>query len=98
MDLSFIIKKPLITEKSLQNAQQGKYTFIVTKQASKDQIKEAVEKFFKVKVENIRTISVLGKSKRKGKLRRVTRQPDWKKAVIQIEKDQKIDLFEVEGK
>jgi large subunit ribosomal protein L23 len=96
MDLSFVIKKPLITEKSLQKTKQGKFTFMVDKKASKDQIRKAVEKFFKIKVLDVWTVNMLGKTKRKGKLRRPVKQPDWKKAVVRLEKGKKIDLFEVE--
>ena len=78
-----IIIRPVITEKSNDEMQSGKYTFEVNKKATKVQIAKAVEKLFEVKVLNVNTMIVKGKTKRvryqEGKT------PDWKKAIVTID-------------
>ena len=78
-----IIIAPVVTEKSNDELQQGKYTFKVNKKATKVQIAQAVEKLFNVKVLNVNTITVKGKEKRVG--RNVGRTSDWKKAIVTID-------------
>ena len=78
-----IIIKPIITEKSNDGIQTGKYTFQVAKKATKVQIAQAVEKLFNVKVLNVNTITVKGKEKRVGA--NTGRRPDWKKAIVAID-------------
>ena len=78
-----IIIAPVVTEKSNDELQQGKYTFKVNKNATKVEIAKAVEKLFEVKVLNVNTMTVKGKTKRvrykEGKT------PDWKKAIVTID-------------
>ena len=78
-----IIERPIITEKSNDELQQGKYTFRVNKKATKVEIAKAVEKLFEVKVLKVNTMTVGGKKKRvrykEGKT------PDWKKAIVTID-------------
>ena len=78
-----IIIAPVVTEKSNDELQQGKYTFKVNKNATKVEIANAVEKLFEVKVLNVNTMIVKGKTKRvryqEGKT------PDWKKAIVTID-------------
>ena len=78
-----IIVRPVITEKSNDEMQWGKYTFEVNKKATKVEIAKAVEKLFEVKVSNVNTMIVKGKTKRvrykEGKT------PDWKKAIVTID-------------
>ena len=78
-----IIMAPVITEKSNDEMQMGKYTFEVNKKATKVEIANAVEKLFNVKVLNVNTMTVKGKTKRvryqEGKT------PDWKKAIVTID-------------
>ena len=78
-----VIIKPIITEKSNDLIQSGKYTFKVNKKATKVDIKRACEKLFDVKVLNVNTVSVKGKDKRVG--RSVGKTSDWKKAVVTID-------------
>ena len=78
-----IIIKPVVTEKSSSDMQEGKYTFKVAKKATKVQIRNAVEKLFEVKVLNGNTISVKGKEKRVGVHQ--GRTSDWKKAIVTID-------------
>ena len=78
-----IIIKPIITEKSNDELQEGKYTFKVNKKATKVDIAKAVEKLFEVKVLKVNTINVNGKEKRVG--RSVGKTSDWKKAIVTID-------------
>lgn len=78
-----IIIKPIITEKSNMDMQEGKYTFKVAKKATKVEIRKAVEKLFDVKVLKVNTINVKGKEKRVGVHRGMT--SDWKKAIVTID-------------
>lgn len=87
-----IIKYPSITEKNTAlRSSQNKYVFSVDPTATKIQVREAVEKLFKVKVVSVNTQIVKGKLKRMG--RAAGYRSDWKKAIVRIEKGQKIDKF-----
>ena len=78
-----VIIAPVVTEKSNDGLQEGKYTFEVNKKATKVEIAKAVEKLFEVKVLKVNTISVKGKTKRVGKFEGKT--SDWKKAIVTID-------------
>ena len=78
-----IIIAPVVTEKSNDELQQGKYTFKVNKKATKVEIAKAVEKLFEVKVLKVNTMTVKGKEKRVGAHTGMT--PDWKKAIVTID-------------
>lgn len=78
-----IIIRPIITEKSNDGIQEGKYTFEVNKKATKVDIARAVEKLFEVKVLKVNTITVKGKQKRVGV--HVGKTSDWKKAIVTIQ-------------
>ena len=78
-----IIITPVVTEKSNDELQQGKYTFEVNKKATKVQIANAVEKLFEVKVLKVNTMTVKGKTKRVGY--HVGKTSDWKKAIVTID-------------
>ncbi len=78
-----IILAPVVTEKSNDGMQEGKYTFKVNKNATKVDIANAVEKLFGVKVLKVNTISVKGKAKRVGYHQGKT--SDWKKAIVTID-------------
>ena len=78
-----VIIKPIVTERSNDGLQEGKYTFKVNKKATKVDIAKAVEKLFGVKVLNVNTISVKGKRKRVGA--HVGMTSDWKKAIVTID-------------
>ena len=91
MDTYRIIKRPLRTEKSVADGEKtNSYHFEVDLKANKIQIKQAVEKFFNVKVEDVRTLVKKGKQKRV-KLK-VGRTKDWKKAVVTLKEGNSIDL------
>ena len=78
-----VIVRPVITERSNDELQAGKYTFEVNKKATKIEIAKAVEKLFEVKVLKVNTITVRGKSKRVGVHQ--GRTSDWKKAIVTID-------------
>lgn len=93
MEPRTIIKKFLATEKStLTKETEGKYAFAVDSRANKHQIREAVEKLFKVKVASVRTMVMPGKEKRLGRFSGKT--PVWKKAVIKLKDDGQITEFD----
>lgn len=90
-----IIIRPFITEKSNTEIANGKYTFIVDVNATKTEIRQAVEKLFQVKVLQVNTANYEGKVKRMGV--HTGPRPDWKKAVIKIDLDPKADTYLVKG-
>lgn len=94
MNTYTLIKRPIISEKSMSEAQKGKFMFEVSKLANKPMIKQAIEKVFKVKVLHVATSIVKGKKKRVGTKRIEVEKSSWKKAIVTLQKDQKIDLFE----
>jgi large subunit ribosomal protein L23 len=88
-----IVTSPLITEKgTLVNAAGNQVVFQVRRDANKEEIRRAVETLFKVKVNKVRTLTMLGKTRRVG--RNVGRRPAWKKAYVTLAEGQRIDFFE----
>ena len=92
MQLYQVLHRPLITEKNTTLQAQGKYAFEVAGEANKHQIKQAVEKAFKVKVTAVNVTTVPGKQRIVGR-QRVMTQP-WKKAIVTLQPGDKIELFE----
>ena len=86
-----IIKRPIITEKSSMELEEGKYTFAVAKKANKVQIKNAVEALFGVKVLKVNTQNVMGKKKRVGVHQGKT--PDWKKAIVMVDSNPSTNTY-----
>jgi large subunit ribosomal protein L23 len=87
-----VIASPLITEKgTLVNEQGNHVVFRVRPEANKVEIRRAVETFFKVKVDRVRTLNYLGKNRRVG--RSVGKRPRWKKAYVTLAPGQRIDFF-----
>ena len=88
-----IIKRPVITEKSMACMNDKKYTFIVDIHATKSMIKKAVEDIFDVTVETVNTAKYIGKKKRVGV--HLGKRPDYKKAIVKLTEDSKtIEFFE----
>ena len=85
-----IIKAPIVTEKSRMEQEQGKYAFIVDPKATKTEIKEAIEKIFKVKVIEISTLNVKTKKKRVGRYTGLTNRK--KKAMVKLAPGMTIEL------
>jgi large subunit ribosomal protein L23 len=95
--MKLLIEKPIITEKSLENANRGVFTFACLKQAHKDDIKKEIEKTFDVHVVEVRTVIMHGKTSRTGKRRTPLKHSDWKKAFVTLKSGEKISLFDVQA-
>ena len=88
-----IIRRPIITEQSMDQTADRKYTFEVAKGANKIEIKKAVEEVFGVEVEKVTTMNYICKPKRQGVFQ--GKRADWKKAVVKLKEGSKtIELFE----
>lgn len=89
-----IILKPVISEKSMNDMADKKYTFLVHVDANKSQIKEAVEKMFEgTKVESVNTMNRHPKTRRRGRI--IGKSPESKKAIVKLTEDSKdIEIFE----
>ena len=92
-DLTRVIVRPVVTEKTTDMGENDKYVFEVATEANKNEVKQAVEKFFGVKVVDVHTMNMKGKPKRLG--RYMGRRKDWKKAIVTVQSGDKIDLFDV---
>ena len=86
-----VLIRPLITEKSMDDLVDNKYTFEVDRRATKPQIKRAVEEIFDVKVARVNTMNMQGKLKRQGMTQ--GRRKSWKKAIVTVAEGT-IDFFE----
>ncbi|HLG20939.1 MAG TPA: 50S ribosomal protein L23 [Bdellovibrionota bacterium] len=92
-ELGSVIRRPIITEKSTKLREKGnQVVFEVSKHATKPQIREAIEKAFKVKVKGLNTLVVRGKFKQVG--RYAGKRASWKKAIATLREGDKIELFE----
>jgi len=91
MELLRVLKQPVISEKSFAMAEGGKYVFMVNPDATKTEIRLAVEKAFKVHVISVNTVIVKGKVKRFGKI--FGKRKDYKKAVVTIKSGETIEDF-----
>lgn len=97
MNIKNVVIAPIITEKSMRDAALGRCTFKVSTAANKAVIKQAIEEKFKVKVLKTFTSLVKGRTDRRGIKREEFVKTAWKKATVQLAKDQKIALFDVGG-
>lgn len=92
-ELHDIILRPLVTEKAAQGeAAENTYVFEVGETANKHEIKDAIERFFNVKVADVRTVRVRGKMKRFG--RHYGRRSNWKKAYVKLVTGHTLNFFE----
>jgi len=92
-----VLIKPILTEKALKMQEAShRYSFQVNREANKIEILQAVTKKFSVRVEDVRTINVKGKAKRQNTRRGITagKRSDWKKAIVTLHQEDKIDFFE----
>lgn len=92
---TLVLLRPVITEKSMLETNKGRYTFEVVRDATKQEIAQAVAEAFKVDVVAVNTITVKGKTRRLG--RRVGRRPDRRKAIVTLAPGQRIERYFVEG-
>jgi large subunit ribosomal protein L23 len=95
MSDTLVLLRPIVTEKSMTQTNAGRYTFEVRKDATKQEIAEAVATAFKVDVVDVNVIRLKGKERRVG--RRVGRMPDRKKAIVTIAAGQRIERYFTEG-
>ncbi|MGI6091793.1 MAG: 50S ribosomal protein L23 [Veillonellaceae bacterium] len=87
-----VLIRPLITERTASLMEDNKYTFVVPLKANKVEIRQAVEQVFKVKVLDVNTIRVMGKTKRMGRTQ--GKRPDYKKAIVKLAPGERIEFFE----
>ncbi len=92
-ELFDIIRAPVVNEKSTAAQEFNKTTFLVARHATKPQIRDAVEKIFKVSVVSVNTINQVGKAKRHRN--RPGRRNDYKKAIVTLAEGQMIDVYGV---
>lgn len=92
MNFEDVLIEPVLSEKATALREEGKYTFIVSSDASKIQIKEAVRKLFNVKVVDCTTINVMGKIKRVRS--KPGRTASYKKAIVKLAPGETIKVFE----
>ena len=92
MNVYEVIRRPLVTEKGVEKKDTERtLCFEVAREANKTQVKSAVEKLFKVKVEEVRTAIFEGKLRRRGRF--AGYRPDWKKAYVKLKKGEKVPDF-----
>ncbi len=88
-----IVIRPVVTERSTELGEdQNQYTFVVSKDANKIEIRAAVERLFSVKVAGVRTLNYRGKWRRVG--RSLGRRPAYKKAIVKLAEGERIDVYE----
>ena len=92
MHLYEVLRRPLVSEKNTELQAQGKYAFEVAREANKHQIKQAVEKAFKVGVIAVNVMTIPGKTRRIGRRQVLTQS--WKKAIVTLKPGDSIRLFE----
>lgn len=92
MNIYEVIRKPLVTEKGVEKKDNERtLCFQVSSDANKTQVKAAVEKLFKVKVEEVRTANFEGKIRRRGRF--AGYKSDWKKAYVKLKTGEKVPDF-----
>ena len=89
-----VIQRPVVSEKSYGLLDANVYTFIVHADASKPEIRDAVQSIFEVKVEKVNTLNRKGKRKRNRKTGKFGRRPDTKRALVTLAEGNSIELFE----
>jgi large subunit ribosomal protein L23 len=93
MNAQQIVLSPLVTERSMMmRDDENKYLFRVHPRATKPEIRKAIEELFEVRVVAVKTMNVLGKSKRLGRYEGL--RSNWKKAIVTVHKDQKIEIYD----
>lgn len=93
INIDSVLRRPILTEKSTQGTQAANfYSFEVDRRATKGTIKAAVEKFYKVKVVGVHTLTVRGKTRRIGRYQ--GRAANWKKAMVRLAPGNSIELVE----
>ncbi|MFP5326859.1 MAG: 50S ribosomal protein L23 [Acidimicrobiia bacterium] len=89
-----VILRPVVSEKSYGLLDDGVYTFVVSPEANKTEIRQAVESIFNVRVTNVNTLNRQGKRKRNRRTNTFGKRPDQKRAIVTLAEGDRIDLFE----
>ncbi len=89
-DPRVVVRRPILTEKSMRGTETGKYTFEVAPEANKPAIRDAVQRLFNVRVLRVNTITIPGRLRRRGQ--HYLHTSGYKKAVVTLAPGQKIDL------
>ncbi len=92
MRVSNILKRPILTEKTLEMGSANKYAFSVNMKATKGSIVKEIKKLYGVDVIGLSTMIMPGKKRRLLKTRRFTKTPKWKKAIVEVKEGQKIEV------
>ena len=93
MNAQQIVQKPLVTERSMQlRDDENKYAFRVHPDATKPEIRKAIEELFNVRVTHVTTANMIGKVKRMGRF--AGRRAAWKKAIVTLAEGQKIEIYD----
>ena len=87
-----VIIRPLVSEKSSIELAKNHYTFVVANDATKVDVRKAIESIYKVKVVKVNTANYSGRKRKYGRIE--GKESDWKKAVVYLAKDQKIEAFQ----
>lgn len=93
-DISDVLISPVVSEKSYALSEKGSYIFNVASDATKPEVRKAVERMFSVKVVRVNTLNRKGKKKRNARTNVTGRKPDRKRAIVTLAADDKIDLFQ----
>ena len=93
-DASQVLLKPVVSEKSYRLMEDGVYVFVVAPDATRIEVRQAVEQTFGVRVTNVNTLNRKGKLRRNRRTNTVGKRPDTKRAVVTLASGDRIDLFE----
>ncbi|OGH12218.1 MAG: 50S ribosomal protein L23 [Candidatus Levybacteria bacterium RIFCSPHIGHO2_01_FULL_40_10] len=93
-NISDFIIKPIISEKSYLEAKSNRYTFLITRDATKTNVKNAIERLFNVNVTKVFTANITGSKTRNTRAGRKVKDASYKKARVELRKGEKIDIFE----
>ena len=93
-DASQVLLKPVVSEKSYRLMEDGVYVFVVAPDATRIEVRQAVEQTFGVRVTNVNTLNRKGKLRRNRRTNTVGKRPDTKRAVVTLVSGDRIDLFE----
>ena len=90
-----ILKRAIITERTIAKSKQGFYTFAVDYNVRKNDVKQAVKDLYNIDVKEVKIIKKLGKTRKVGKKYKEVKSSNWKKAIIKIDPKQKIAIFDM---
>jgi large subunit ribosomal protein L23 len=93
-DASQVLLRPVVSEKSYRLMEDGVYIFVVAPDATRIEVRQAVERTFGVRVTNVNTLNRKGKLRRNRRTNTVGKRPDTKRAIVSLVSGDRIDLFE----